>query len=152
MWRAWNPLIDDVTPASRSLYAANYGEPYNDLNLSTTYNGPEPLLADSNGNGVWNSGYARGEMWYAASFDAAKKATVVTLYGTPLLAPETADGRGLNVGQRLYDLEYIPCPMINAANAANPPFERDLANATAGVPKNTARWTVEIPQIGRAHV
>lgn len=144
-WRAWNPAIDDLSVASRNAYAAAYGEPYADLNGNGAYNAAEPLLSDSSGNGVHDGGYARGEMWYDVAWDAVARSTVVHLHGTPMRALSTADNRGLGATARLYDLEYVPCPMINAANAANPPFERDLYNATANVPKNTARWTIEIP-------
>src|SRR5205085_6758351 len=81
-WRAWNPAVDDLTPATRALYCADYGEPYKDLNLNGVYNGPEPILYDSNGNGAVDGGVSRGEMWYDASYDAVKKATVVHLYNT----------------------------------------------------------------------
>jgi hypothetical protein len=144
-WRGWNPAIDNVSPVTQAAYAAAYGEPFNDLNGNGTWNARDPLLYDSNGNGVFDGGWNRGEMWYTAWFDPAVKSTVVSLYGTPLYCPETADGRGIDAARRLYDLEYVPCPMINSASAANAPFQRDLANATVDVPKNTARWTVEIP-------
>ena len=144
-WRAWNPAIDNVSPVTKSAYATAYGEPWNDLNGNAVYNGAEPLLYDSNGNGVFDGGWSRGEMWHEATYDAVAKATVLTLHGTPLRTPETADNRGLDTTARLYDLDYIPCPMINTAPAAVSQFERDLANATLDVPKNTARWTVELP-------
>jgi type II secretory pathway pseudopilin PulG len=144
-WRAWIPATDDLSPATRAAYAADYGEPYTDVNGNGVYNVREPLLFDSNGNGVYDGGWARGEMWFTAAFDATTKSTVVSLYGTPLYCPETADNRGIDAARRLYDLEYVPCPMINAAAAANAPFERNLYSNVANVPKNTARWTVEIP-------
>jgi prepilin-type N-terminal cleavage/methylation domain-containing protein len=144
-WRAWNPAIDDVSPASRSAYAAAYGEPYKDVNGNGAWNGAETITFDANSNGVADGGYARGEMWFECAYDGLSATTVVRLHGTPLYCPETADGRGLDAAARLYDLEYVPCPMINTASSTAPPFERDLYNATANVPKNTARWTVEIP-------
>ena len=45
---------------------------------------------------------------------------------------------GLDVSERLYGLEYIPCP-VEAAND----FSQDLTNPTQNVPKNTARWVIE---------
>lgn len=148
-WRAWNPAVDNQNPPSRAAYVAAYGEPYKDVNANGVYDAAEPLLYDFNGNGVWDGGYTRGEMWARVYWDTTSvpgvPQTVVELYGTPLYTPETADGRGLDAGQRLYDLEYIPCPMINTASSSAPPFERDLYNATLDVPKNTARWTIELP-------
>ncbi len=153
-WRAWIPATDDANAATRAAYAANYGEPFTDLAhpgplgmapVNGVWDPAEPLTYDNNGNGVFDGGFDRGEMWFEAAYDSTAQATVVTLHGTPLLCPETADGRGLDPAGYLYDLEYVPCPMINTASALAPPFERDLANATANVPKNTARWTVEVP-------
>ena len=148
-WRAWNPAIDNVSLATQTAYVAAYGEPYKDVNTNGVYDAAEPLLFDNNGNGVYDGGYKRGEMWAKVGWDVTSvpgvPQTVVELYGTPLHTPETADGRGLDATARLYDLEYIPCPMINTASAAAPAFERDLANATLDVPKNTARWTIELP-------
>jgi prepilin-type N-terminal cleavage/methylation domain-containing protein len=145
VWRAWNPAIDNINAATRAAYCASYGEPWNDLNANTLYNAAEVLLYDSNGNGVFDGGWTRGEMWYEAFWDSVAKATVVTLHGTPLRTPETADSRGLDATARLYDLDYLPCPMINTAPATVSQFERDLNSAAVDVPKNTARWTLELP-------
>ena len=147
-WRGWW-LTDNATTTSQDDYVKAYGEPFNDLNGNGLWNAAEPLIYDNNGNGAFDGGYRRGEMWARVAWDVtsvpAVPQTVIELYGTPLYTPETADGRGLDAGQRLYDLEYIPCPMINSASSAAPPFERDLYVATADVPKNTARWTIELP-------
>ncbi len=148
-WRAWNPTIDNVNPATQTAYVTGYGEPFKDVNTNGTYTPAEPLTFDNNGNGVYDGGFTRGEMWARVAWDTTSvpgvPQTVVELYGTPLYTPETADGRGLDTTARLYDLEYIPCPMINTASSTAPAFERDLAVTTANVPKNTARWTIEMP-------
>jgi type II secretory pathway pseudopilin PulG len=144
-WRAWNPAIDNVNPAKRTAYATGYGEPYTDVDGNGAYSAAEPLLFDNNGNGRFDGGYKRGEMWFKASYDAARKSTIVQLYGTPLQCGETAYFRGLDAGQRLYDLDYIPCPMTTSASSAVPAFGRDLYDNTLDVPKNTARWTITIP-------
>lgn len=147
-WRAWNPAVDDASAATQSAYVAAYGEPYADLNANGAYNVAEPLLFDNNGNGVFDGGYKRGEMWARVGWEttnARTPQTVVELYGTPLYTPETADNRGLDATARLYDLDYIPCPMITTASAASPAFGLDLSSTTLDVPKNTARWTIELP-------
>lgn len=144
-WRAWNPAVDNVNPATRKAYADAYGEPYRDVNTNGVWNAAEVLLYDNNGNGVWDGGYRRGEMWFRTRLDATTQTTMLELYGTPLYAGETGDNRGLDATQRLYDLEYVPCPTPGTASAAAPAFERDLYSTTADVPKNTARWTIEVP-------
>lgn len=144
-WRAWNSAVDDQNPPSRTAYVVAYGEPYRDVNGNGAWNGAEPLLYDNNGNGVWDGGYRRGEMWFRTRLDVTTQTTIVELYGTPLYCGETTDGRGLDATQRLYDLEYVPCPTPGSASAAAPSFERDLYTTTVDVPKNTARWTLEVP-------
>ncbi|MCC7137445.1 MAG: hypothetical protein IT460_03340 [Planctomycetes bacterium] len=144
-WRAWNPAVDNVSTATRNAYRASYGEPFVDVNANSTWNPAEPLLYDNNGNGKFDGGYKRGEMFYVPRIDTTTNTTFLELYGTPLYAPETADGRGLDAGQRLYDLEYIPCATPSATTAGSAPFNRDLASTTVDVPKNTARWTIDVP-------
>ena len=51
--------------------------------------------------------------------------------------PECTPG-GLDESQRLYGLEYIPCP-VTASND----FSQDLTNEAQNVPKNTARWVIQ---------
>ncbi len=144
-WRAWNAAVDDKNTPSRAAYAAAYGEPYTDANANGVWNAAEPLLYDVNGNGRFDGGYTRGVPWFEVSYDAVAKVSTLTLHATPLETPETTDGRGLDATRRLYDLDYIPCPTPAAASASNPPFERDLYTNTVDVPKNTARWTIELP-------
>lgn len=146
-WRAWNPAVDNVTAATRAAYAASFGEPFADLNTNNKWDAAEPLVHDNNGNGRFDGGFSRGEMWFSTSWDDGGNRTVVTLHGTPLECPETpGDGRGLDKNKAtLYDLDYVPCPMITSASSTVPPFGRDLADPTADVPKNTARWTIELP-------
>lgn len=70
--------------------------------------------------------------------------TQITLLDTPLRHPyNAAQGGGLMPDDRLYGMEYIPCP----PDAAFIEGERDLADDRAGFkhkPKNTARWTIRI--------
>lgn len=47
--------------------------------------------------------------------------------------------QGLDPGQRLYGLEYIPCPVTAGNN-----FSQDLATSLNNKPKNTARWRIAI--------
>jgi hypothetical protein len=142
----WRPYgSGDKTAAGQLAYAVAYGEPYTDVDGNGAYTPAETLTIDNNGNGRFDGGYKRGEMFFAARYDAAKNVTIVELYGTPLACAETTDGRGLDAGQRLYDLDYIPCPTPATASASSPAFGRDLADATVDVPKNTARWTITIP-------
>ena len=143
-WVPW-AASDNVSAATRATYVAAYGEPFRDVNANGVWNAAEPLLYDNNGNGVWDGGYRRGEMWFRTRLDVTTQTTILELYGTPLYCGETADGRGLDATQRLYDLEYIPCPTPGSAVATAPSFERDLYTTTVDVPKNTARWTLEVP-------
>ncbi len=100
-------------------YVAAYGEPYTDVNGNGAWNGAEPLLFDNNGNGVWDGGYKRGEMWCARSrgrHDARSRDGRRAVRHAAVLRPRRRDNRGLDATQRLYDLEYIPCPMITGAS------------------------------------
>jgi hypothetical protein len=150
-WRPW-AAADDASPATRNAYVADFGEPYADADGNGAFTVREPFV-DDDGDGVRDGGYRRGEMWFSVSYDPVARATDLRLHGTPLVCNETADGRGLDAGARLYDLEYVPCPMIHSESGAAPPFERDLHSAVANVPKNTARWTIEVPlaEIRRAY-
>jgi len=70
--------------------------------------------------------------------------TLITLNNSPLRHPRfAASNRGLSTSQRLYGLEYIPCPV---ANSTTPEFqEANEGLALVGtVPKNTARWVIQI--------
>jgi prepilin-type N-terminal cleavage/methylation domain-containing protein len=142
-WRGWT-VADNANLATQTAYIADYGEPWTDADLNGTFTLREPFV-DDNGNGVRDGGYSRGEMWFRASYDATAQATILSLYATPLYCGETADGRGLDATARLYDLEYVPCPMLTSDSSGAAPFGRDLNDATANVPKNTARWTIELP-------
>ncbi len=75
-------------------------------------------------------------------------AAVICLFNTPLecprasggyiTAPGTAgNGSGLDPGDRLYGLDYIPCPV-------GTDFTQNLANNTNSDPKNTARWIITL--------
>src|SRR5205814_3049522 len=76
-WRAWNPVVDNASAATRTAYATSYGEPYKDVHGTRAYDAGEPLLYDSNGNGVADGGIGRGEMWYEVAWDAVAKTTVI---------------------------------------------------------------------------
>jgi len=153
-WRAWDPGIDDADATTRAAYIAAYGEPFKDLDGDGRYTKAEPFT-DDNGNGIRDGGYARGEMWYSIRYDAAARRTVVLLHGTPLLTPyvnnATNAQKGLPDGYRLYDMDYVPCPTPATAAGADR-FERDLFSSASDVPKNTARWILELPlsQVRRA--
>jgi prepilin-type N-terminal cleavage/methylation domain-containing protein len=141
----WQPIkvqhMDNGVQMAK--YLAEYGEPFLDLDGDGQYDGTAEPLEDANGNGVHDTGYARGEMYCTSRFDAASNTTIVELHGTPLEAPEDGSGAGLPAASRLYDLEYVPSP-TPATAAGSDRFERDLSVAGA-FPKNTARWIVEIP-------
>jgi hypothetical protein len=70
-----------------------------------------------------------------------EKITRIWLFHTPVMTP-VVDGRGLEdtVRSRLYGLEYVP-----SCTGSGLDFSRDLY-AKDGGPKNTARWTIEIPK------
>ncbi len=140
-WQAWDP--DDYGDSEDTdEYIEEYGEPFLDADGDGVYD-PAESFFDSNANGVCDGGFARGEMWCKVTYDAANNRTVVELHGTPLETPSSLSGRGLPAGERLYDLDYIPCPTPSSA-ADTDRFRRDLYEVGA-FPKNTARWTVEVP-------
>ena len=141
-WLPWSPA--DYGDAGRTaLYIERYGEPFLDLDGDAAYTPAEPLV-DCDGDGVRDGGFERGEMWYELQTLASPTRSVLLLHGTPLETPhETASGRGLPPDWRLYDLDHVPCPTPATASGTDR-FERDLYD-TADVPKNTARWTIELP-------
>lgn len=139
-WVPWNPAAYGVT-AQEDAYVASYGEPFLDVDGDGTWDAAETFF-DANRNGVRDGGFERGEMWFSVSFDAAAGRTILALHGTPLEAPQVGT-RGLPVAHRLYDLDYVPCPMPNTAAGADR-FARDLA-WSGDQPKNTARWRVTLP-------
>lgn len=87
------------------------------------------------------------EMFYEAEWVAPTASregfTRVFLYNTPTACPPVTQssltfGLANSTQARLYQLEYIPCPL-----AAGPAFTPDLTYSGAG-PKNTARWTLRV--------
>jgi prepilin-type N-terminal cleavage/methylation domain-containing protein len=85
--------------------------------------------------------------------------TLVKLFNSPVRSPQctvalcgvtagpptnTATNMGLPAANLLYNMQYIPAPMENFAQAATQTaFNLDLAQNTAGG-KNTARWVINI--------
>jgi prepilin-type N-terminal cleavage/methylation domain-containing protein len=67
--------------------------------------------------------------------------TRVRLKNSPLRHQGAAAGSGLDPDARLYGWEYIPC-LVSGADFAE--GARDLADGGTSVPKNTARWVIEI--------
>lgn len=64
----------------------------------------------------------------------------IWLYGSPAKHPyNSTTSQGLPTDERLYGLEYIPCPVESASD-----FSRDLTAAGADIPKNTARWIIHV--------
>lgn len=144
-WRAWNPAVDGASAAATSAYIAAYGEPFQDLNGNSAWT-PAEAFFDCNQNGCWDGGFKRGEMWFEARFDATGNQTLLFLHGTPLETPYLTATTGLDPQWRLYDLDYVPCPTPASAADTNR-FARDLAT-TGSVPKNTARWVIEMTVAG----
>jgi hypothetical protein len=139
-WRAWNPAIDNLSPASRAVYYAAYGEPFLDRDGDSVRDAGE-VLFDCDQDGVHDGGFRRGEMWFGATYDAVGDRTVLTLWGTPLECPVVSSA-GLPSTWRLYDLDYVPCPTPSSLAGTNR-FARDLFT-TGSFPKNTARWVIEM--------
>ncbi len=139
-WQPWNPATYGNVGAE-DVYITNHGEPFLDLDGDSTFDEAETFL-DTNGNGVRDGGYERGEMWYEIAFDATENRTVVTLHGTPLETPQLG-GTGLPPAWRLYDLDHVPCPTPDSATGSDR-FARDLA-WSGDAPKNTARWRITLP-------
>jgi type II secretory pathway pseudopilin PulG len=139
-WIPWTPLLS----MTKGDYVLHYGEPYLDANGNGKWDAAEPFQ-DDNGNKVRDGGFERGEMWFEIRYDPAARRTVLLLHGTPLETPyESSTQRGLQASQRLYDLDYVPCPTPSSSSSTDP-FEQDLYTASSSASKNTARWTVELP-------
>jgi hypothetical protein len=66
-----------------------------------------------------------------------------TFTRTPTVSPTPNTKAGLPDIYRLYDLEYIPCPISSSTFLASEDLTRDsMAN-----PKNTARWIIKIKNL-----
>ncbi|HEV7240820.1 MAG TPA: prepilin-type N-terminal cleavage/methylation domain-containing protein [Thermoanaerobaculia bacterium] len=117
----------------------------NELYRSTT-----PALAAPNGNRM----YATIENRFVSGVNN----TVIQLFNTPYRTPECMNAAPVNCGNttmgldaaaRLYDMDYIPSPVETITTQADlaTAFTRDLDDNSAGaanVPKNTARWIINI--------
>ena len=67
--------------------------------------------------------------------------TLISLFNTPLRHPKCSlSNRGLPSANRLYGLEYIPCPV----EPAPADFTKDLAWNNPNDAKNTARWRITL--------
>ncbi len=143
-WKPWNPA-DLGDPIAMLNHYKWFGEPFHDVDGDTRWDGAESFF-DANQNGVRDGGFERGEMWFESAYDPASGNTTLFLHGTPLTTPQLSSdaNRGLRASQRLYDLDYIPCPTPAAADGTDR-FARDLYDTGSSVPKNTARWTIELP-------
>ncbi|MFY9345453.1 MAG: hypothetical protein WAT39_23385, partial [Planctomycetota bacterium] len=92
------------------------------------------------------------EMYYIAQYVAPAggqpACTRVYLFNTPTACTPDASGRGLPNSERarLYQLEYVPCPVANTTTAPIVPSftARDLTSTSTTLPKNTARWTLSL--------
>ena len=74
---------------------------------------------------------------YTISF--VDNTTVLVLNNSPLRHAQNGN-YGLPSSKRLYELEYIPCPIESP-----PTFAKDLAYSSAtSIPRNTARWIITI--------
>lgn len=140
-WLPWDTSLFG-NPTAEEAYIANFGEPFLDRDGDGRYDAAEAFF-DANQNGVCDGGFERGEMWYAVDYDATTDRTIVSLHATPLEAP-VVDDRGLPAAWRLYDLEYVPCPTPDSADAGGDRFARHLGTA-GDMPKNTARWRITLP-------
>ena len=140
----WDPAtMDWQSSAQVTSYVFNYGEPFQDVDGDTNLDPAEPFF-DANQNGVRDGGFARGEMWYELSWNSTAQRTELVLHGTPLETPyESGTQRGLPTAARLYDMDYVPCPMPDSASGSDR-FFRDLYYAHNDRSKNTARWRVSL--------
>ena len=77
--------------------------------------------------------------------------TLITLYNTRLRSASGPNNTGLNPANQLYGLEYIPCsadvtgPVTNFNSYTF--TNQDLSSAVSNVPKNTARWIIQINSV-----
>ncbi len=91
---------------------------------------------------------AANEMFYTAEWvppvSGDEGFTRVYLYNTPTACTIDGAGRGLANSERarLYQMEYIPCPVVPGVGAAF--SARDLTSTDNTRPKNTARWTLAL--------
>ncbi len=71
--------------------------------------------------------------------------TVIKLKNSPVRHPwkNASPKGGLHNNERLYGLEYIPCPVEAAAN-----FSLDLTDNSQNNAKNTARWRIRLTNPG----
>lgn len=89
-----------------------------------------------------------GSMCYRAELvtgEGPQRFTRLYLYNTPKRCPLDAAGRGLQRAARtkLYWMDYIPCP-VNWDTTNGAVFTPDLTTVSTTLPKNTARWTLQI--------
>ncbi|MFH0887961.1 MAG: hypothetical protein V1871_01985 [Planctomycetota bacterium] len=80
------------------------------------------------------------QMYATVNYDADDDYTIIRLYNTPLRTPEVTGNGGLDTTRRLYNMDYIPCP-VSGTN-----FSLNLTSTLADKPKNTARWVITISQ------
>lgn len=109
-----------------------------------------------------NPGVAPNDMYYTTSTSGGN--TILNLFNSPLKSPSVAGNIGcgacgsavgtcgLPINRRLYGMEYVPAPveLIDSGVQFANRFQRNLgwdevANATAGTARNTARWIITIP-------
>jgi len=131
---------------------------YGGINNGVTYNYGITLLPpntqDPAGMGMsWNVG--------PVVSGGVTIGSAITLFNTPLRCPlvvptasPTPSGSGaggLAVTNRLYNTEYISCPVSTFTNSASL-YYPDLTSPVTTIPKNTARWVIMIKNNGTATI
>lgn len=93
-------------------------------------------------NYEWSTAVAPDDYEVSTYNDGVSDGTLIKLKNSPLRHPLN-NHRGLKNTRRLYDLEYIPCPVEDAAD-----FSQDLTNDQQDYAKNTARWQIVLSNPG----
>lgn len=100
------------------------------------------LVGHSGLNYAWQNATGGGTDYSVTQIGSSQ--TMITLINSPVRQAEAGNGSGLDSTDRLYGLEYIPS-LVDGSDFTE--GVRDLATATANVPKNTARWVVTLSNL-----
>lgn len=105
----------------------------------------EKLTGSDTVNYAWGTATSPGDYEITTYNDGVSDGTLIKLKNSPLRHPwkNASPKGGLRESSRLYNLEYIPCPVEAAAD-----FSQDLTNDEQNDAKNTARWRIRLSNPG----
>lgn len=110
-----------------------------DVSLTRIEGGVAPMAADY--QSLAGPGAAGASMYATVVAGPYVNSVQLNLYNTPTKAPYLGNNKGLDATKRPYGLEYIPAP------TAGPAFPHELHFVGLRA-KNTARWVIQLPQMG----